>query len=531
MSEDKYYLKQNVRLEPLFNQWYAWPHLISPATAAMNIANAHVKIMKSFVSAPDVHAAAVRNPMMRGGPFIDLPSSRVGQVKDLLQKTVREQASMLDFADAVKKLDELLEKEALGQSLEPLYERVPQALRGYVELVYDLNRHPSIRFIEGLLYNSRYYDDSLQSIDLSTVNEDYRPFVFSTPRFEDTDHLQIKQPLKSEAVDELFAMRSEPQSYGYIKEALGITDDRDQLLRSFLTSEAPAKSEPFNGEGVRVRYYGHACLLIESKDVSILIDPLISYSYQSDVVRFTYADLPETIDYVLITHTHQDHCLFEHLLQIRRRIKNVIVPRNGGGALEDPSLKLILQKLKFKNVVEIDEMEEMPIEGGSIMALPFFGEHGDLNIRTKAAHFIRLKGVSILCAADSNNIETQLYEHLHNLVGDLDVIFIGMECDGAPISWIYGQLFTKPLERRLDQTRRLSGSDCLRGLDMLRRLNCRQAYVYAMGQEPWLTFVTSIKYTEQSKPIVESDKLVEECKKLGIVSERLFGRKELFFSA
>jgi len=37
---------------------------------------------------------------------------------------------------------------------------------------------------------------------------------------------------------------------------------------------------------------------------------------------------------------------------------------------------------------------------------------------------------------------------------------------------------------------------------------CKEVYVYAMGQEPWLNYITSIKYTSDSLPIVESDKLL-----------------------
>jgi hypothetical protein len=48
-----------------------------------------------------------------------------------------------------------------------------------------------------------------------------------------------------------------------------------------------------------------------------------------------------------------------------------------------------------------------------------------------------------------------------------------------------------------------------------------------MGQEPWLTHIVAIKYTENSTPIVESNKLVAWCKEHGIVSERLFGHKEI----
>src|SRR5215216_2152733 len=71
MKSERVYLKQNVMVEPLFNQWYAWTHLISPATAAIYMANSHLKIMQSFISAPKIHASALKNPAMIGGPFID----------------------------------------------------------------------------------------------------------------------------------------------------------------------------------------------------------------------------------------------------------------------------------------------------------------------------------------------------------------------------------------------------------------------------------------------------------------------------
>jgi hypothetical protein len=62
---------------------------------------------------------------------------------------------------------------------------------------------------------------------------------------------------------------------------------------------------------------------------------------------------------------------------------------------------------------------------------------------------------------------------------------------------------------------------------MVNRFGCRDVYVYAMGQEPWLNYVMSIKYTEQSKPIIESNKLIRDCQGRGIVAERLFGEKEI----
>jgi L-ascorbate metabolism protein UlaG (beta-lactamase superfamily) len=532
MDDEKVFLKQNVLMEPLFNQWYAWPHLIPPASAAMYIAHLQLAIMRSYIKSPQIHAAAVKNPAMLGGPFIDFEGKRVEEVKALMHKTIAEQARMIELADAIKALDDLLRKEARGFSLESLYEKVPSMLKGYVELVYDLNNHPSIRFIEGLLYTSPFYDVSSQSILLSLIEQDHRSFVLSTPRLADETHLQISVPFNHEVIDELFKMRSAPQTFGYIKDALGVETGDEQLFRTFFTTEqhhkASSSDRKYDGESVRIRYFSHASVLLETRDICIFTDPSVSYEYDGCIPRYTFMDLPDVIDYVLITHAHQDHVMLEMLLQLRHKIKNIVVPKNSGGNLADPSLKMIFKQLGFRNVLEIDEMEAVEFEGGTITGLPFFGEHSDLNIRSKTAFLVQLAGHSIVCAADSNNLEPMLYEHIQQAIGDIDVMFIGMECDGAPLSWVYGPLLTQPFDRKMDQSRRLSGSNFLKAFDLISRTRCRQVYVYAMGQEPWLNHIMCLTYSEDSPQITESDELVEECRKRGIIAERLFGQKEMF---
>ena len=100
-------------------------------------------------------------------------------------------------------------------------------------------------------------------------------------------------------------------------------------------------------------------------------------------------------------------------------------------------------------------------------------------------------------------------------------------CEGAPLSWLYGPLITRRLQRTVDQSRRLSGSNYERGIDIVRRFHCKQVYVYAMGQEPWLNYVMSKKYADDSGPIVESNRLLADCQEQGITAERLFGEKEI----
>jgi L-ascorbate metabolism protein UlaG (beta-lactamase superfamily) len=527
MSNDRQYLRPNIQVEPLFDYWYAWSHLIPPATAARNMTERHFKIMESYINAPQVHASAVRNPKMLGGPFVDYGGKRVDEIRNLRERTKRMRSHLVELSDAIASLDEILRTQAKGYSLSPLYERVPDALKGYVELVYDLNNNASFRIIEPLLYRSRYYDRSAQSLMLSVSTGDNRPFVLSTPRLQSDSLFHLQVPFDDEVVDELFRLKSVPRPLGEIKEMLKAPVASDQLVRSFLTPEPPPPYSPYRGRGVRWRYFGHACILLETKDLSILIDPVLSYTYQSEISRYTYQDLPDSIDYVVITHNHQDHVLFETLLQIRHKVKNIIAPASSGGFLQDPSLKLILKSVGCKNVIELGQMEKVEWENGSITALPFLGEHSDLNVQCKAAHLVRVGKRSLLFAADSCNVEPQLYRRLYEEIGDVDVIFIGMECDGAPLSWLYGPLLTKKIDRAMDESRRLAGSNYDQAIDIVRRFNSKEVYVYAMGQEPWLGYIMSLKYTEQSNPIIESNRLIQECMKRGIYAERLFGEKDI----
>ena len=527
MQNEKLYLRHNVQVEPLIDLWYAWPHLIPPATAARNVTERHFKIMDSYINAPQVHASAVKNPKMQGGPFIDYEGKRVDEIRNLRDRIKKERPHLLELSAALGTLDTILRGTAKGYSLQPLYTKVPDALRGYVELTYDLNNHPSFRLIEPLLYRSKFYDRSQQSLMLSIITNDERPFVLSTPRLPWDGALHLQRPFDDEVIDRLFCLGTTPMRLGEIKEMLEVSDSQNDLLRSFLTEEAPSPYVPYKGPGIRWRYFGHACILVEAAGVSLMFDPVLSYTYENSISRYTYEDLPDSIDYVLITHNHQDHILFETLLQIRHKVKTIVVPRNGGGHLQDPSLKLLLQNAGFNNVIEITELEQITDGQVRITGLPFMGEHADLDILTKMAWLVRIGRHSLMFAADSCNIEPRLYEHLHREFGDVDALFLGMECDGAPLSWLYGPLLTQRIERAMDESRRLAGSNFQQAKSIVDLFNCKEVYIYAMGQEPWLNYIMSIKYTDASRPIIDSNCLLEECRQKGIIAERLFGEKEV----
>jgi L-ascorbate metabolism protein UlaG (beta-lactamase superfamily) len=530
MQTKSFFLKPNVVIEPLVDRWYAWSHLISPATAAMNIVGRHLKIMNSYIQAPQIHAAAVKNPKMLGGPFMDYNGGRVQEVKELKEQTIAQRVKSIEMHSAIFELDKMLKANAKGYSLEALYEKVPEILKGYVELVYDLNNNPSFRFFESLLYKSEFYNKSSQSIALWITENDSRPFCLSTPKLNDPQALHLNIPFDHPGIDALSKMKRKPGSLNEIATILGVNQNERELFDSFFTEKKNHEYREYNGEKARMRYFGHACILIETKEVTVLIDPVISYyGYESTVAHYSDYDLPDVIDYVIITHNHQDHILLETLLPLRDRIKNIVVPITTSGALQDPNLKLMFKNIGFKNVIELDEMEETAFENICITALPFTGEHSDLNVRAKACFHIAIKQFSFLFVADSRVMEPQLYKHVQQSIGNVDVLFLGMECDGAPLTWLYGPLLTEDLARDKDQSRRLSGSDYSKGISLVEIFNPKEVYVYAMGQEPWLEFISSIKYTAESNPIVQSNRLIDECIKRGIVAERLFGEKELLY--
>lgn len=528
MSDPFVVLKQDVVVEPLVERWYAWAHLVSPATASLNALYRHLALLESFVAAPQVHAAACKNPSLRGGPFVDLSEADVPAVKDLIESTRRRQACQIAFAEALRDAYRLVIKQADGFSIEPLYEQLPEAVKGYVELSYTLGGFPDLRVFESLLYRSPVYDPAAQSSMIYRAKGDDRAFAFSTPRLPRADAFELNQPFASDVYDFLSRLRFEPQPRSVVLEKLGATGADYVLVESFLTDDLSTLQStvaPHAGEN-RWRYFGHACVLVESSDgKNVLVDPIIAYDADPALKRFVMNDLPGRIDYVVLTHNHADHVLIETLLALRGRIETIVVPASGAG-IADPSLKLMLQTIGFKNVIELSELESVGQGQLKLTALPFLGEHGDLDIRSKAAWLVEAGPNRLLFAADSNNLDPILYDRLRVIYGDIQTLFLGMECVGAPFSWAYGPLLPVAVDRKKDMSRRLNGSDFARGIKVVQSLECKEVYVYALGAEPWLQFVTSIDPDENTPPMVNARQLIARCGELGIHAERLYAIAE-----
>lgn len=526
-SERKWFLREDVYIDPLVNQWYAWPNLIAPVQYAMYMTKTHRRLINSFVKNTELHILANQDPELAGGgEFVDCSMDQLEQIKALLQRYDTECSIYAQLADAVKELDSLVKAHRSGESIEPLYEKVPDLLKGYVELFMDLYHQPSYRLIEGLLYKSHFYNETLQSVSLSILsNEKARPFVLSTPRLPDANHLHVNLPFRSNWYDRLFKARTSPISLNDIDALFdGVSIEGGLEPRSLFSTKPPATAHvPVEGN-VCLKYIGHAGFLIETGTCAILVDPVLATRTDGNLDQtYAFSDLPDVIDYVCITHNHADHINIETLLQIRHKVGKVLVPKNNGGTLADPSLRLILQQIGF-SVAEVDDMEEVAVESGKIISIPFLGEHGDLNIRSKSAWYFELNGKKIYAGADSSNLEPRMYQMIHAITGDLDVLALGMECVGAPYTWLYGALTTEVIPKNIKESRRLNGSDFAKASMMVSSFRPKQMLIYALGMEPWYGYFMGLEYSDDSEQIIQSSKMVDYCKSIELPVQRLCGK-------
>jgi L-ascorbate metabolism protein UlaG (beta-lactamase superfamily) len=521
-------LSRNVIAEPAVAGWYAWSYLLPPHTLAKYLKYHYQPIVESYLASPQTHRAALRQARFQGGPFIREHEGGYEKITRWHGAAAGRHARLLELCDAIDELELKILPGLTGESLDQVYRQLPGPLAGRIELFYNRDNHtPDYRFIEPLSYASRYYEPGLQQVRFAAITSDAREFALTTPVLEYTPgQLLVTVPLNSPLLDTVFRGRLTETELDQVSAALGLDGERADLFRAFFE---PDREPVPAADGDVIEYAGHACVFVRHRGTTFLIDPVISYSGYSreDDGRFTFGNLPDRIDYVLITHNHQDHMLLETLLKIRHRVGQVLIAKSANSSLVDPDLKQILGALGFAAVTELGDLDTIGTPGGTITAVPFLGEHGDIRVRTKCGWLLDLDGARVLFAADSTNVSPHLYERVAAVLGQVDTVFLGMESVGAPVSWLYGPLFPATLDRRADAGRRLKGCDFEQAAAIVDALAARSVYVYAMGQEPWLGAVMCISYDQAHPAIIGSDKLVAYVTGRGGTAKRLYLRETI----
>jgi L-ascorbate metabolism protein UlaG (beta-lactamase superfamily) len=520
MSGERVFLRSDVCAEPLVDRFYASLLMAAPVPGAMNLAFLLVPLLESYLRSPRVHVNACRNPGLRGGFFVDVAEERAGEVADLLASIRAGRAGLLGLAAAVAAADELLRGEAAGFDLRPLYGRLPGELAGVCELVYDTANQASVRLLEPLLYAGGWCAPGRECVQLSVDDGSERPFVVSTPRLGGPGVVQLDVPFADPGLEVLFASRVRGADPARLAE-LGL--DGGQLAA--LTGPGPDLAADRAVEaGARIRYFGHACVLLQTPGAAVLTDPWVSTA-SGAAGRYTFRDLPDWVDLALVTHGHADHLVLETLLALRGRVGAVVVPRSSGGTVCDPSPGLYLAHAGLP-VTEVDDFSEVAFPGGKVTATPFLGEHADLDIRAKSTYVVEIGGRRVFIGADSSGIDPVLYRHIRSHTGPVDMAFLGMECAGAPLTWMYGALLTRPVTRKMAESRTLSGSDAGQAAAIMTELGAGEAYVYAMGEESWLGHIMATSYTPDSYQLKQVDAFMTWCAGHGIKAGHLYGQHE-----
>lgn len=517
------FLRQSVKIEPLVDRWYAWPHLLAPAQQALNLTFRYLPLLESFLSDPEEHLRAALDPQFYGGPFVALPPSGKSQIKRYLRRTRSRRAKAIEFAKQYRALASRLQAEADGANLAQLRPPRESLLDGFIEPVYDLGNNAKIRLLEEAFVFEDLEHSSAQQLFLHMLPDEQRPFFMATPRIGWPDSLCVDVQFRSDASARLHSARNDPIDLDAFARDIDVPV---RAIEPFFTRYPSKNGAPkFEGPGVRVRHFGHACLVVETPSACVVIDPMACFDEREDKLGFS--DLPEKVDFVVVSHGHQDHFSPEILLALRDRVNRFLIPPSNRGEPADPSLKSILLQLGIEAIQTLDVLDTVAVGDMKITSLPFTGEHCDLDIHSKQCVLIETDDFKICIFIDTDAIDIALYEKFMHILVDADLVFIGMECFGAPLTWLYGPLLSQAVSREYDESRRLSGADENKAWRLIKQIRPKAVFVYAMGQLPWIRHLMGLEYQENSIQILESNRFLKKCVDHQIVSELLDESKEI----
>ncbi|MBT4899057.1 MAG: MBL fold metallo-hydrolase [Nitrospina sp.] len=164
----------------------------------------------------------------------------------------------------------------------------------------------------------------------------------------------------------------------------------------------------------------HACLVIESRDTTVLTDPIFfdylweECNVQCPSIDLDLAKLPK-VDILNISHRHQDHFDIRTLAYLAGD-SGILAPDAVVLAPRDEILLEVLEKLEFKNITVVEDFKALEIKGLTLTPTPslnkqdYFPEHGLL------VH----DGEVTLWNQVDTIVSPDMIKYMHRLYGQLD---------------------------------------------------------------------------------------------------------------
>ena len=148
----------------------------------------------------------------------------------------------------------------------------------------------------------------------------------------------------------------------------------------------------------RVSFLGHACVLFQTPDTSVLFDPLVRRDAGGSLQPADIAALD--MDAICCTHSHWDHCNLQTLLAFDKATP-VIVPRVDRPTAFNPSLAEPLRRMGFTDVREVRPWGPLTVGDVEIVPTPFHGEQDEPGVVIDRFTFVaRTSGLTVYGGAD-----------------------------------------------------------------------------------------------------------------------------------
>lgn len=170
--------------------------------------------------------------------------------------------------------------------------------------------------------------------------------------------------------------------------------------------------QPHNSKIMKITLIGHACLLFQSKDTTVLSDPcLFSLHFEELNHYFPKVEINRDRfprpDAVYLSHRHQDHFDIRTLAYLPKDLK-ILCP-------DDPIMIECLQELEYDDVTVVKDFEPVRVKNLNLIPTPslnhdYYPEHG----------LILQDGETHIWNQVDTVVSPQVIQYIHRLCGRID---------------------------------------------------------------------------------------------------------------